>query len=93
VGSAAKAEAPTQLNNAATRAERTFQRGCTQEIQPESDSKGNLRMWLMIQIPPTAVGLGVFGETGVPFAGGMAIGEQDVGPTIVALLGRFAADG
>jgi hypothetical protein len=50
-------------------------------------------MWLMIQIPPTAVGLGVFGETGVPFAGGMAIGEQDVGPTIVALLGRFAADG
>ena len=62
-GSAAKADAPTKPNNAATIAGRSFQWGCTQEIQPESGSKGNLGMRLVVEIPPATVGFGVLGES------------------------------
>jgi len=93
VGSAEKTESPEMLKTTAKSAGRDFQRGCTPLIKPESELKRNLGVRLVIQIPPAAIGLGVFHELGVPLAGGVAIGEQNVGSTIVALLRGFAANG
>ena len=92
-GSAEKTESPEMLKTTAKSAGRDFQRGCTPPIEPESELKGNLEMRLVIEIPAAAIGLGVFHELGVPLAGGVAIGEQNVGSAIVALLRGFAANG
>jgi hypothetical protein len=60
--SAADKAAPEKVSKAAMRAGMTsIQRGFTTRIQPEAASKRNLRMGLMIEIPPTPIGLGVLG--------------------------------